>query len=348
MTEKVLVTGGTGFLGRHAVTQLLEQGYHVRTTVRSLRREAEVRAAVDAAGVSPDAHLEVVAADLSSDHGWAAAADGMRYVLHIASPIPAVAPKTEDELIIPARDGALRVLRAARDAGVERVVMTSSFWAIGFGHTGAGPFDETVWTNVDGPITPYVKSKTLAERAAWRFMDDEGGPLELVTINPTGIFGPAIGPGHSPSLGLIKAMLDGKLPFLPDIKSGVVDVRDLAALHIMAMTAEHVGGQRFIAAGGYVSMAEIAEMLRSGLGQAAAKIPTWQIPTWLLKTVSLVVKPMREMSATAGVYREPALNKATRALGWRPRPTRETIIDSARSLLALDHEPEPSGARSGL
>lgn len=336
MGNTVLVTGGSGFLGAHTIVQLLQQGYAVRTTVRSLKREAEVRAMVAAGGADAGDRLTFIEADLGADAGWATAVEGVGHLLHLASPFPTAAPKNEDELIVPARDGTLRVLRAARDAGVKRVVLTSSFAAIGYGHPGAGPFDETVWTDTGAPIRPYIKSKAVAEKAAWEFVEREGNGLELAVINPTGIFGPALGPDYSGSLGVVKALLDGQLPFLPDTRFGVADVRDVAALHLLAMRDPRAAGGRFIASGGYSSFADIAGILRDGLGDQASKVPTRSIPTWLLKALAVFVKPLRELSADAGVRREPRLGKAVRLLGWRTRPIEETILDTARSLLALD------------
>lgn len=212
-----------------------------------------------------------MAADLTADAGWAVSTRGIDYVLHVASPFPSTQPEDDDELIVPARDGALRVLSAARDAGVKRVVMTSSFAAIGYGHTTEGPFDETVWTDTNAPIRAYIKSKTIAERAAWEFMDREGGLLELTVINPTGIFGPALGPDYSGSLGLINALLTRQMPFLPDVSFGVVDVRDAADLHLRAMTSPDAAGERFIASGGVASLADMAGSLRADLGAAASR-----------------------------------------------------------------------------
>ncbi len=260
---------------------------------------------------------------------------GIDYVLHVASPFPPAQPKDENELIVPARDGALRVLRAARDAGVKRVVMTSSFAAIGYGHAADGPFDETVWTDTNAPIRAYIKSKTLAERAAWEFIERESGSLDLVVINPTGIFGPALGPDYSGSLGLVNALLTRQMPFLPDVQFGVADVRDVAALQLLAMTSAEAAGERFIASSGVVSLADIAGYLRADLGEAAAKVPTWQIPTWLLRALATFIPPLRELSSDAGMRRIPALGKAARVLGWDPRPVRQTMIDTARSLLKL-------------
>jgi nucleoside-diphosphate-sugar epimerase len=199
--ESVLVTGGSGFIGAHCILQLLEKDYRVRTTVRSLAREADVLSMLRQGGADPGDKLEFAAADLTSDAGWPAAVAGCTYVLHVASPFPPAAPKDENELIVPAREGALRVLRAARDAGVKRVVLTSSYAAIGYGQPQQKtPFDETNWTDPNGDdVRAYVKSKTLAERAAWDFIAKEGGALELSVVNPVGVFGPVLGPDYSTS-----------------------------------------------------------------------------------------------------------------------------------------------------
>jgi nucleoside-diphosphate-sugar epimerase len=234
----VLVTGGSGFVAGHCILQLLGAGYDVRTTVRNLTREGDVRAALSGAGAAPGNSLSFIAADLEADAGWANAVAGCEFVLHVASPFPANIPKREDELIVPARDGALRVLRAARDAGVKRVVLTSSFAAIGYGHPPqTAPFDETSWTNTAAPgVTAYAKSKTFAERAAWDFIVAEGGHLELSVVNPVAVFGPLLGADYSTSVLVLKRMMDGDLLGCPRLYFGVVDVRDVASLHLAAMT----------------------------------------------------------------------------------------------------------------
>src|SRR3954471_21844563 len=255
--QRVLVTGGSGFIGAHCIRRLHEDGYRVRTTVRSLSREPEVREMVG------DGPLEVVTADLTADAGWAEAVAGCEYVLHVASPFPLGQPKHEDELIVPAREGALRVLHAARDAGVKRVVLTSSFAAIGYGHKPqSSPFNESSWTEPNGPdVQPYAKSKTLAERAAWDFVTREGGNLELAVVNPVGVFGPVLSADYSTSILLIQRLMDGAMPGCPRLYFGVVDVRDVADLHLRAMTDAAAKGERFFAVSGdFMSILDIAKV----------------------------------------------------------------------------------------
>lgn len=337
--ERVLVTGGSGFLGAHCIVALLKiDGFRVRTTVRSLKREAEVREMVRAGGVDAGNRLEVVEADLLFDAGWAEAAKDCAYVMHVASPFPASQPKDENELIRPAREGALRVLRAARDAGVRRVVLTSSFVAIGYGHAERkAPFSETDWTNLDGPgITPYAKSKTLAERAAWEFIEREGGGLELAVVNPVGIFGPALGKDYSTSIELVKLLLERALPALPNIWFGVVDVRDVAQLHVDAMMTESAAGERFLAvAGDFVSARDVALTLKSGLGRAGARVPTRVMPDWLMRIAALMVPAAREVVPELGKTKNASNHKARNYFGWQPRPASEATLAAGRSLIEL-------------
>src|SRR5580692_11162895 len=260
----VLVTGGSGFIASHAILQLLNAGHSVRATVRDLKRESEVRAMLKQGGVQAGDRLSFFAADLQSEAGWAAAVGDCDYVLHVASPFPAGVPQHEDELIVPAREGALRVLRAARAALVKRVVLTSSFAAIGYGHPArTTPFDERDWTDLSGRVSAYGKSKTLAERAAWDFIAREGGALELAVVNPAAVFGPVLSADYSTSILILKTMLDGGMPGLPRLYFGVVDVRDVADLHLRAMTNPAARGQRFLAvAGKSMSILDIAKVLK--------------------------------------------------------------------------------------
>lgn len=331
--QLVLVTGGSGFIGAHCIRRLHEDGYHVRTTVRSLSREAEVRA------MAGDGPLEVVTADLTADDGWPEAVAGCAYVLHVASPFPLGRPKHEDELIVPAREGALRVLRAARGAGVRRVVLTSSFAAIGYGHGHPDTvFDETSWTNVDGPgVSAYAKSKTLAERAAWDFAENEGGELELAVVNPVAVLGPLLGPDASTSIELVKRLLDGSMPGTPKVAFGLVDVRDVADLHVRAMTAPEATGERFLAIGeDFRWLSEIGAWLREELpGDRARKIPRRELPNVLVRLASVFDGALRQLTPELGVRKRATNEKARRVLGWAPRSDRESAVATAESLLAL-------------
>ena len=330
----VLVTGGSGFVGSHVVLQLLNAGHDVRTTVRSLTRETGVRAMLKDAGVAPDGPLSFFAADLERDEGWPEAVTGCDHVIHVASPIPAAAPKTEDELIRPARDGVLRVLRASRDARVKRVVLTSSCGAIYYGHPPqAAPFDETSWTNIDGEMSAYVRSKAIAERAAWNFMSAEGGSLELSVINPAGIFGPILGPDFSSSIDLVTRLMKG-MPGCPRLYFGVVDVRDVADLHVRAMTHPAAKGERFIATSGDImSMLAIAAVLRERLGDAARKVPRRELPNWLVRLVALFDRNLKTLVPLLDSTRRATSAKAERMLGWRPRSPEDAIVATAESLI---------------
>jgi nucleoside-diphosphate-sugar epimerase len=309
----------------------------VRTTVRNLDRESEVRSWLKEGGANPGDRLSFVAADLQSDAGWMRAVTGCETVLHVASPLPPGAPKHEDELIVPARDGALRVLRAARDAGVKRVVMTSSFAAIGYGHPPRQtPYDETVWTDPRNKISSYAKSKTLAERAAWNFIRAEGGRLEFCVINPVVVFGPVLGPDYSPSILMVKRLMDGAVPGCPRLYFGIVDVRDLAALHLLAMTHPAAPGERFLAAGGeFMSVRDIALVLKRRLGSKAKRVPSRQIPNWLVHLAALRDPAIKQILPELGKIKNGSNAKARHLLGWTPRSNEEAIIATAETLLRL-------------
>jgi nucleoside-diphosphate-sugar epimerase len=329
----VLVTGGSGFIGAHCIKRLHEDGHRVRTTVRSLAREQEVR---DLVGDGP---LEVVAADLTDDAGWGEAVAGCAHVLHVASPFPLGQPKHEDELIVPARDGALRVLRAARDAGVRRVVLTSSFAAIGYGHGHPDKvYDETSWTDVDGPgVSAYAKSKTIAERAAWSFTEAEPGAPELAVVNPVAVLGPLLGRDPSTSIELVKRLIDGSMPGTPKVAYGIVDVRDVADLQVRAMTAPEAAGQRFIAMGeDFRWISEMGQWLRDALPARAKKIPKRDLPSPLVRLASVFDAPLRQLTPELGVRKRATNEKARRLLGWTPRSDRDAVVATAESLLALE------------
>jgi dihydroflavonol-4-reductase len=336
---RILVTGGTGFLGAHCLIQLLAAGHETRTTVRDLAREKDVRAMLQKGGAGDAGNrLSLFAADLNADAGWAEAADGCDYVLHVASPFPSAIPKDENELIVPARDGALRVLRASRDAGVKRVVLTSSFAAIGYGFKGrTATFTEEDWTNLNDPgVQPYQKSKTIAEREAWDFIAREGGGLELAVVNPVGIFGPVLGPDYSTSILIVKRLMDGSIPGCPDLRFGAVDVRDVADLHLKTMTEPAAHGERFLAtAGDFVSILQIAQILKENLGDAARKVPTRSVPSWLLRAMALFDPQVRGVLPELGNRKNASNEKARRLLGWSPRSPKDAALATARSLLEL-------------
>jgi dihydroflavonol-4-reductase len=332
----VLVTGGTGFLGGWCVASLLERGYDVRTTVRDLGREADVRAVVAKAGVDdPGPRLSVAKANLLVDDGWAQAVDGCRYVLHVASPFPPVQPKDPDELIVPARDGALRVLKAAFGAGVERVAMTSSVAAIRGNRPSseATPYTEADWTDGNDPTrTPYVRSKTLAEQAAWDYARCENATERLATINPGAIIGPALSSDHSYSLQAIQRLLGG-MPAAPRLGFTFVDARDVADLHIRALTTSAAGGERFIATDTWMWMPDVATVLRERLGDAAKKVPTRVAPDLLIRAMALFDGGIRSVVGDLGKRTWFSSDKARTTLGWTTRPVNDSIEETARSLL---------------
>jgi len=331
----VLVTGGSGFVGVHCILHLLNAGYRVRTTVRTLAREADVRAMLKAGGSEPGDALSVVPADLTADPGWVDAVAACDYVLHVASPFPAGGPRHEDDLIVPARDGALRVLRASRDAGIQRVVLTSSFAAIGYGPQRLDrPLTEDNWTDPATPgLSAYVRSKTIAERAAWDFIAREGGALQLAVINPVGVLGPILGTDYSTSIELVQRLMNGALPGVPQLSFGLVDVRDVADIHLRAMIHPAAAGERFLAiADGFVSMQEIARVLKSRVGDKASRVPTRVLPNWIVRLAAKIIPSLAPMLTELGKVKHANNEKARRLLGWHPRSSEEAIVATAESL----------------
>ena len=344
----VLVTGGSGFIGSHVILQLFAAGHTVRTTVRDLHRESDLRALLKQGGAEPGDRLKVFAADLLKDAGWREAVAGCDYVLHVASPFPLAIPKDENELIVPAREGTLRVLRAARDAGVQRVILTSSYAAIGYGREPQNqPFDETSWTNPNAAgVMPYTKSKTLAERAAWDFLAKEGGALELAVVNPVGVFGPVLGRDYATSILIVQKLMDGAMPGVPRLWFGVVDVRDVADLHLRAMTHPAAKGERFLAvAGDFVSILDIAHMLKRRMGAAARRVPTRELPDWIVRIAALADRSVKQILPELGHYKNATSEKAQRVLGWRPRSVEDSVAATAESLLTLGLLKESSALR---
>ena len=322
--ELGLVTGGSGFLGAHCINALLTQGYRVRTTVRNPGKSSGIPAGV-----------QVFAAELTSDAGWNEAVAGCDFVLHTASPFPLVAPEHEDDLIVPAREGALRVLRAAHAAGVKRVVLTSSFAAIGYGNDPhPGIFTENDWSNPAAEIGTYPKSKTLAERAAWDFVAGAGAGLELATVNPVAIIGPVLGPRLSTSIQLVQRIASGRMPGLPKVSMALVDVRDVADLHVLAMTSPQAAGQRFLAtAGAPLSLRDMAQILRDRLG---AKVPLLSLPNWLIRRAARRIPELGDLVPRLGVIKAPSSAKAIKELGWSPRPIGDSLVETVLSLKKLD------------
>jgi dihydroflavonol-4-reductase len=344
--QTVLVTGGSGFLGGWCLVELLQRGYRARTTVRDLARESDVRAAVDTQIDARD-RLDVVAADLTNDDGWADAVAGCDYVLHVASPFPPAQPKDPDELIVPARDGTLRVLRASLAAGVKRIVLTSSVAAVrtpGPGSVANGrDLTEDDWNDPDNPhTTPYTRSKTIAERAAWDFMRAEGAEDRLVTVQPGAIIGPVLGRDRSYSLQAVERMLTGKMPGLPRLGFSFIDVRDVAALEVAAMSAAEAGGQRLIAASTFLWFSDVAAILREQLGPDARKVPRRGVPDFVVRVLARFDPELRSIVGELGHKTTYSVDNARRRVGWSPRPMQETIVDCARSLLA--HPPTEAPA----
>ena len=319
MSSKVLVTGGSGYLGTQLIAALLGNGREVRATMRSLDGEADLRAAVRRGGVD-EAGLELAAADLTSDDGWPAALEGVEEVRHVASPIPSAQPKDPDELIVPARQGTVRVLKAARNAGARRVVLTSSFAAVGYSPKEVRDFTEADWTDPDTPgLPPYPRSKAIAERAAWDFIETEGGETQLVVVNPTFIAGPSLVTSLRSSTSAFKAIIEGTMPALPRQRFGVVDVRDVAGAHITAMATPAAAGRRYLllADGPTITWVELAQILSDHLGPAGGHVTTDEAPG--------------EDPPPLTIHND----RAKQELGWQPRLAKTTIVETADSLREL-------------
>lgn len=332
--ERVLVTGGSGFIAGHCIARLLADGWQVRTTIRDLAKAPQLRTKLIELAPAGDS-VEIVAADLEAEPGWAAAAKDCAFVLHIASPFPARDPENDDVLVRPARDGAIRVLEAARAAGVRRVVMTSSVAAVAYGRGARSkPFTEQDWsdaTNLEDS-SPYERSKTIAERAAWDWIRSAGGSMELVTICPGAVLGPVHSQDASASITIVKRLLDGSLPGLARFGWALVDVRDVADLHVKAMTAPEAAGQRYICAGAFAWFSDIATVLRTQMPSIAKRVPKRRLPDWVVRFSSLFDPALRERIYELDKLRPVSADKAKRQLGWTPRSNSEAIMATAKSL----------------
>lgn len=333
---KVLVTGATGFIAGHVIHQLVEAGHEVIGTARSAARAGPLNEALSAYAEKPIS-IEIREADLSSDKGWAEAAQGMDYVQHIASPIPANVPKDANELIMPARDGALRVLKAAKAAGVKRVVMTSSMaaCAYGWGDKRPNPVTEEHWSQDNGAadMTPYIRSKLAAERAAWDYVSGEGKGLDLTTINPSLVLGPVMSGDFSASVEVLTQLLSGKLPGTPKVGFVVVDVRDVAAAHVAAMTHPAAAGERFLVGDRFMWFSEVATTLAREFPAYASKLPSRDIPAWMVRLIALINPPAKQLIPELNRERHISSEKARRVLGWQPHTSEEAVIAGARSLV---------------
>ena len=333
MTDAVLVSGGSGYIAGYLIRQLVAEGWTVHATIRNLAKEGAVRKllAVD------DSRLRFFAADLTNDAGWANAMAGCSHVAHVASPFPSNAVKDANELIIPAREGALRALRAAKSAGVKRFVMTSSMAAIAYGHPTSGhKFTEADWTDVKHPDAyPYIQSKTIAERAARDWVAAEGGGMEFCTVNPAAVLGPVWSDDLSASIQVVKKLLEGALPGCPDLGWGLVDVRDVADLHVRALRAPNMAGERFIASGPFLKMIDVARILKERLGPEAKKVPTRRLPDFIVRLSALWDPVVRQVLGELGKVRDADASHAKAVLGWTARPPEASIVDTARTLIDL-------------
>lgn len=331
MAGVAFVSGGSGYIAGFLIRQLIENGWTVHTSVRSLKREDEVRGWLN----TDNDRLRFFAADLEKDAGWAEAMAGCSHVAHVASPFPLGVPKHADELVVPAREGVLRALRFAKAAGVKRFVLTSSMAAVAYGHgQREGIYNEAHWTNLDNPgVLPYPRSKTVAERAARDWVAAEGSEMEFASVNPAAVFGPLISDDLSTSIELVKQLLEGKVPMCPDIGFGIIDVRDVADLHYRVLTAPAIRDERYVCSGPFLKMIDVANILTANLGEAARKVPSRRMPDWLLRTLALFRPELRQLVAELGNVRGGDSRHAMETLGWTMRPAEEAILATANSLI---------------
>lgn len=336
--EKVLVTGASGFIAKHVIAELIRQGYAVQGTLRNLANAEEVRRAVGNAGATAS-DLKFFQGDLTSDAGWDEAVAGCTYVVHVASPFPLEHVKDANELVRPARDGVLRVLKAATKARVKRVVQTSSVVAITtpwpeaqLGHV----FSEADWTNPERPdISAYTVSKTLAERAAWDYVGKTPGAPELATVNPAFVLGPAPDADLSTSLEVIKLIGKGAYPLAPKIAFPVSDVRDVAVTHVLAMTVPAAAGQRFITANGFVRLIELGGLVAKALPDLKKKVPRGELPDFAVRLLAMFDTRLKAVLPDLGFPRPVTNSKAHRVLGQTFRSPQEAATSAAASLRAL-------------
>ncbi|WP_185248301.1 aldehyde reductase [Chryseobacterium bernardetii] len=335
--ETVLVTGGSGFIATYCMISLLKAGFHVKASLRSLSKADDVKKMLNQGGIQSFELLSFMEADLKDEKSWDKAVEGCDYVIHTASPTPNTEAKTDNDFVIPAVNGVLYVMRAAKKAGVKRFVLTSAFGAVGYGTYKKSPYTEDDWTVINETVAPYQKSKTLSELAAWKFINEEGKGMELSVINPMGVYGPILAADTSHSIQPILQMLNGDMKACPKLTFGYVDVRDVADLHIKAMLSPLASGQRFIAvAGKSISLLEIAKILKDNLGKKADKVPTKEVPNWIIKFLSLFNPKFSMILPHLGLVKNGSNEKAKKLLGWKPRSTKEAILATAHSLIELN------------
>ncbi len=334
-SKPILVTGASGFIALHVIAQLVEKGYKVRGTVRSQKKEAEVRETISRL-VQKNYQLEIVSTDIEQDAGWKEALHDVEYVLHVASPFPLAEPKHEDELIKPAVEGTLRVLKFAHDANVKRVVQVSSNAAVSAGYTGDNrTFTEADWSKVENKIGAYSKSKTLAERAAWKFINGEQNKnkLEMVAINPPFVFGPVSNKNYNTSSEVIRTYMLGQVPGTAKIKIGCVDVRDVASAIISAMEIKEANGNRFLVSAGELWMKEIADILHAQFSKRGYKIPIMPLPSFIVRFVAIFDPKIRAIVNTLDWDFQLSSEKAKQILKWNPRSAKESVLAMAESLI---------------
>lgn len=341
--DLVFVTGASGFLAKHCVAAALEEGYRVRGSLRDLARADEVTAAV-ATVVDPADRLDFVALDLTADDGWDDALAGCRYLMHVASPFPMAVPKDREALLGPARDGTLRALRAAARNGVARTVLTSSMAAIMYGHApqDGRVFSEADWSVADSPaIQPYPLSKTVAERAAWDFIERDDSGMELTVINPSLILGPALDRHIGTSAEVITMFLGGKYPAVPRVDFGIVDARDVALMHVKALDAAGAGGQRFVCSAGNLWLRDIAALLARHFPAFRKRLPRRELPNLVVRLVSIFDPNLRAIVPDLGIRRPTVNDKARERLGIDFHTPEEAVVATARSLIDLGVVEEP-------
>ncbi|WP_343673638.1 aldehyde reductase [Chitinophaga sp.] len=335
--EQVLVTGGTGFVASHCILQLLQQGYQVKTTIRTPDKKDKVLEMLRTGGITNFQDIQFVVADLTADSNWSLAVADCKYVLHVASPIFLRVPKDPNEMIRPAVDGTLRVLKAARDAGVKRVVMTSNFGAVGYSHKDPTTLiTEQDYTDPNEKgLSAYNRSKVMAEQAAWQFIRQQGNGLEFCTVNPMGIFGPSLGPDLSSGFELLRNIMTGAMKAIPNMVLGIVDVRDVADLHIRAMTSSQANGERFLAlAGGTMSLLQMAHFIKEKMPAVGAKISTRPLADWKIKLAALLGnQKAKAVAPMLGINRNASNQKAMTVLGWHPRSNETAVLAAAESLV---------------